>query len=155
MTTYNTYRHLLRAWQLIGWEVPRLCRGHLLTAATAPALALAEAQEAPGVMQYPEREMTLFAILTGMNMKEWRRGELGSAGRKSRHRLKPIGRALHMPWLSWHAIRRAHTTLAYEIGMPYLDRVAANPLKSNRAGSEPAEGSARYDVVAIRAVLTP
>jgi hypothetical protein len=90
-------------------------------------------------MQYPEREMTLFAILTSMNMKAWRRGKLGSAGPKSRHRLKPIGPVLHMPWLSGYAISRAHTALAHQIGMPYLDRVAANPLKSNRAGPEPAK----------------
>jgi integrase len=171
----------------------------------ARALTLAEAQEVLGVMRYPEREMTLIAILTGMNMaeicgiqwrrvnltetwsnadgepipprsiavrKEWYRGELANVGQKSRHknrpipqpllpmlvglsqrakftgpddfvfvsqagtpinennvaarRLKPIGRALHMPWLSWHVIRRAHTTLAYEIGMQHLDRMAAS-----------------------------
>ena len=40
-------------------------------------------------------------------------------------RLKPIGRDLQMPWLSWHVFRRTHTTLAYEIGTQFLgNRVA-------------------------------
>jgi integrase len=41
-------------------------------------------------------------------------------------RLKPIGKNLQMPWLSWHVFRRTRTTLARELGMQLLgDRVAA------------------------------
>lgn len=39
-------------------------------------------------------------------------------------RLKPIGRALKMPWLSWHVFRRAHKTLLSELGVQLQDRVA-------------------------------
>jgi hypothetical protein len=38
--------------------------------------------------------------------------------------LKPIGKELQMPWLSWQVIRRTHTTLAHELGMQFLDRMA-------------------------------
>ena len=38
-------------------------------------------------------------------------------------RLKPIGKKLQMPWLSWNVFRRTHTTLTYELGMQFLDRV--------------------------------
>jgi integrase len=39
-------------------------------------------------------------------------------------KLKPIGRALGMPWLSWHVFRRTHTTLANQLGMQFGDRMA-------------------------------
>jgi integrase len=39
-------------------------------------------------------------------------------------RLKPIGAAVSMPWLSWHVFRRTHTTLAKELGMQFQDRMA-------------------------------
>ena len=29
-----------------------------------------------------------------------------------------------MPWLSWHCLRRTHTTLANELGMAFTDRMA-------------------------------
>jgi integrase len=32
-------------------------------------------------------------------------------------RLKPIGKDLQMPWLSWQVFRRTHKTLPYELGM--------------------------------------
>jgi hypothetical protein len=38
-------------------------------------------------------------------------------------RLKPIGKDLQMPWLSWHVFRRTHTTLAHELGMQSLERM--------------------------------
>jgi integrase len=163
------------------------------------ALTLAQANELLGVMQYPEKEMTILAILTSMNIaeicglqwkhvnlteswshtdgkpippktiavrKEWYRGELSRVQQKSRNRdlsipepllsilsglsrrprftgpedfvlvsnagtpvnekniaarrLKSIGKDLQMPWLSWHALRRTHATLAYELGMQFM-----------------------------------
>ena len=170
----------------------------------AHALTLAQTNEVLGVMRYPEKEMTLIAILTSMNMaeicglqwkcmnlteawsnafgepippktiavrKQWFGGELRSVEKKSRQRnlpipepllpillgmsrraeftgpddfvlvsragtpvnesniaarrLKPIGKDLQMPWLSWHVLRRTHTTLAYELGNTYLASRAA------------------------------
>ena len=170
----------------------------------AHALTLAQTNEVLGVMRYPEKEMTLIAILTSMNMaeicglqwkcmnlteawsnafgepippktiavrKQWLGGELRSVEKKSRQRnlpipepllpillgmshraeftgpddfvlvsragtpvnesniaarrLKPIGKDLQMPWLSWHVLRRTHTTLAYELGNTYLASRAA------------------------------
>jgi integrase len=42
-------------------------------------------------------------------------------------RLKPIGKQLQMPWLSWQVFRRTHTTLAHQLGMQLLgDRVTAD-----------------------------
>lgn len=41
-------------------------------------------------------------------------------------KLKPAGRKLGMPWLSWHCFRRTHTTLADQIGMTAGDRMAMN-----------------------------
>ena len=37
--------------------------------------------------------------------------------RISKRRLKPIGKVLQMPWLSWQVFRRTHKTLPYELGM--------------------------------------
>jgi len=42
----------------------------------------------------------------------------------ARRHLKPVGRSLGMPWLSWHCFRRTHTTLANELGMVFTDRMA-------------------------------
>jgi integrase len=42
----------------------------------------------------------------------------------ARRHLKPVGRSLGMPWLSWHCFRRTHTTLAHELGMVFTDRMA-------------------------------
>ena len=38
--------------------------------------------------------------------------------------LKPIGRAMQMPWLSWRVFSRTHTALAYEFGTRSLDFLA-------------------------------
>jgi integrase len=38
--------------------------------------------------------------------------------------LKPIGRAMQMPWLSWRVFSRTHTALAYQFGTQSLDLVA-------------------------------
>jgi integrase len=38
----------------------------------------------------------------------------------ARGRLKPIGKHLQIPWLSWRAFRRTHMTLGYELGMQSL-----------------------------------
>ncbi len=42
----------------------------------------------------------------------------------ARRHLKPVGKSLGMPWLSWHCFRRTHTTLANELGMAFTDRMA-------------------------------
>lgn len=36
-------------------------------------------------------------------------------------RLKPIGKKMQMPWLSWRVFSRTHSTLAYELGTRSLD----------------------------------
>jgi integrase len=38
--------------------------------------------------------------------------------------LKPIGKRMKMPWLSWRVLSRTHTTLAYQLGIRSLDRMA-------------------------------
>jgi integrase len=174
-----------------------------MTRKEAHTLTLAQAKQVLGVMQYPEREMTLITILTSMNVAEicglqwkrvnltdewvnvegetlpprtisvraqWYRHQLSSVKQKSRRRdllipepllpilqglkqreeytspddfvlvsrngtplnennlvarrLKPIGRELEMPWLSWQVLHRTHTALAFELGMQLLDRMA-------------------------------
>ncbi|MBK5294820.1 MAG: tyrosine-type recombinase/integrase [Acidobacteriia bacterium] len=40
----------------------------------------------------------------------------------TRH-LKPAGRALKMPWLSWHVFRRTHATLTKILGLSDTDRM--------------------------------
>lgn len=42
----------------------------------------------------------------------------------ARRHLKPVGKRLAMPWLSWHCFRRTHTTLVNELGMAFTDRMA-------------------------------
>jgi len=42
----------------------------------------------------------------------------------AKRKLKPAGVKLGMPWLSWHAFRRTHTTLADQLEMTAGDRVA-------------------------------
>jgi integrase len=41
-----------------------------------------------------------------------------------RRRLKPIGKALGMPWLGWHSFRRTFATLADQVGMSTGERQA-------------------------------
>jgi integrase len=38
--------------------------------------------------------------------------------------LKPAGKKLEIPWLSWHVFRHTHATLGEEIGMALSDRQA-------------------------------
>jgi integrase len=42
----------------------------------------------------------------------------------AKRRLKPIGKRMKMPWLSWRVLSRTHKTLAYQLGMQSLDRMA-------------------------------
>jgi len=174
-----------------------------MTRKEAHALTLAQAEEVLGAMRYPEKEMTLMAILTNLNVaeicglqwksvnltevwskadgeplpprsiairKQWSRGKLNNVEVKRRHRdvsipgpllpilrglsqrtrftgaddfvfvsrngtpikesniatrrLKPIGKALRMPWLSWQVLRRTRTALAYEHGRQLLHDIA-------------------------------
>ncbi len=164
----------------------------------AHALTPVQAKEVLAKMQYPEREMTLIAVLTGMNMaeisglqwkhvnlagdrskadgepipprtiavrKQWYRGAFGYVNRQSRsrnlpipdsllpvllrlslradftgpddfvlvsrtgapvdakeiatRRLRPIGRDLQMPWLSWQVFYRTRKSLLYELGIQF------------------------------------
>ena len=161
-----------------------------------------QAQEVLSSMRYPEKEMTLLAVLTGMNVAEicglqWKclnltsaerqtqegpipprtiavrkhlyRGELANVAKNrmrnlripkplvsilthlshrskyvaaddfvlvSRNgsainqtnivvrRLRPIGKDLQMPWLTWQVFRRAHSTLASETGRRFQEMIA-------------------------------
>jgi integrase len=54
-------------------------------------------------------------------------------------RLKPIGRKLGIPWLSWHVLRRAHTGFLVEFRSQFNQHVAnlgSGPSRAS-AGSEP------------------
>ncbi len=42
----------------------------------------------------------------------------------TRRYLKPVGKKLGMPWLSWHVFRHTHATLREQIGMALSDRQA-------------------------------
>jgi len=42
----------------------------------------------------------------------------------AKRRLKPIGRRMEMPWLSWRVLSRTHTSLAHQLGMRSLERMA-------------------------------
>jgi integrase len=165
-----------------------------MTRKEAHALTLAQVKRLLEVMQYPEKEMALLAILTSMNIAEicglqwkyvnltetwlsidgepippktiavrrqWYRGELLEPNWRSRNRnlsisdllfpmllglsqrakytgpddfvlaslagtpinehyisarrLKPIGKALQMPWLSWRVFRRTRASLLNEL----------------------------------------
>jgi hypothetical protein len=79
-------------------------------------------------LQIPE---PLLPILLGLSQREKFTGPddfvLGSRTGTPVHednirirRLKPIGKALQMPWLSWRVIQRTQTTLAQELGMQVL-----------------------------------
>jgi integrase len=181
-----------------------------MTRKEAHSLTLAQAKQVLGVMQYPEKEMTLITILTSMNVAEicglqwkrvnlsdewsmadsepipprtlavrhqWYRNRLSPIKQKSRkrnlpipepllpillalshrdeytgpddfvlvsrngtplnennlvtRRLKPIGREMEMPWLSWQVLRRTHTALAFELGMQLIDRMAMKRATAN------------------------
>ena len=174
-----------------------------MTRKEAHVLTLAQAKELLSAMHYPEKEVALTAILTGMTVaeicglqwkrvnltaeradangekippgsiavrNEWYRGELASvkkgrnrnlpipdpllpvllglsrptgfvgpddfvlvsragtpvnAGNLATRQLKAIGRRQEMPWLSWQVLRRTHRTLAYELGIQLLERMAS------------------------------
>jgi integrase len=57
----------------------------------------------------------VFASKTGRPMDEHN---------TAKRTLKKIGAKLGMPWLSWHAFRRTHTTLADQLEMTAGDRMA-------------------------------
>jgi integrase len=171
-----------------------------MTRKEAHELTLAQARSVLALMQYPEKEMALIAILTSMNVSEicglqwkhvnltktwsntdgapippgtiavrmqWNHGRLGTVNGKTRNRnlripeallpillelshrkkftgpenfvlvsrngrpinaqniaarrLKPIGKSLQMPWLSWQVFRRTHMTLPDQVGMQLQD----------------------------------
>jgi integrase len=177
-------------------KLPRVSRPQVSPLATADIIRLL------GSMRYPEKEMTLFAVLTGMTVaeicglkwkrvnltdtevstsdgdvippktllvrEEWMRGQLSSVSKRrvgavrisrpllpillrlSRNpkftgpndfvltsrggspvnqtnvltrRLKPIGREMNIPGLSWHMVRRIHKELVTEFGSQFQDQV--------------------------------
>lgn len=53
-----------------------------------------------------------------------RKGTPVDAHNLANRKLKTIGKKLDMPWLSWHVLRRTHTTILDEMGMELSDRVA-------------------------------
>jgi integrase len=38
--------------------------------------------------------------------------------------LKPAGKELGIPWVSWHVFRHSHATFIEDVGMPFSDRQA-------------------------------
>jgi integrase len=197
------FSHARKKQWFLGDNPARLVALPGMTRKEGPALTLAQAKEVLGVMRHPEKEMTLIAIFTNMNMaeicglqwkhvnlteswfnagdapvpprtiavrKQWFLGELGSVrgGRNidvpipepllpillglsrrpkctgpddfvlvsragtpvnancvAARRLKPIGKELKIPNLSWNVFRRTRSALAHELGMQAIgDRVA-------------------------------
>ena len=51
-------------------------------------------------------------------------GKPHSLSNLAARQLKPTGRKLGMPWLSWHVFRRTHATLSEIEGIPLSDRIA-------------------------------
>jgi integrase len=177
-------------------KLPKVSRPNVSPLATADLIRLL------GLMRYPEKEMTLFAVLTGMTVaeicglrwkrvnltdtevsdsdgdvippktllvrEEWMRGQLSTVSKRrvgavhipkpllpillrlSRNpkftgpndfvltsrsgspvnqtnlltrRLKPIGRELNIPGLSWHMVRRIHKELVTEFGAQFRDQM--------------------------------
>ena len=56
-----------------------------------------------------------------------RAGTPVNQSRIAERRLKPIGKELQMPWLSWHVFHRSHRNLASELGVPLLEQ--ATPIE--------------------------
>lgn len=177
-------------------KLPKVSRPQVSPLSTADVIRLV------GSMRYPEKEMTLFAVLTGMTVAEicglqwkcvnltdkeisnpdgdtippktllvraeWTRGQLSSVSKRrigalrvprpllpillrlSRNRkftgpndfvltsrtgspvnqtnvltrrLKPLGREMNIPGLSWHMVRRIHKELATEFGAQFQDQM--------------------------------
>jgi len=48
----------------------------------------------------------------------------------AKRRLKPLGRRMQMPWLSWRVFSRTHTKLAHQLGMQSLDSMAMPSLSA-------------------------
>jgi site-specific recombinase XerC len=201
-------------------------------------LTLTQTKQLLGVMRYPEREIALIAIFTGLNMleilglqwkhvnltesplnidgniirprtiavkKQWNHGELdnvrgsrmrnveisepllslfrdhnqrqvyvepndfvlvsrtGTAlcpGNILKDRLKPLGRELGMPWLSWHMFSKAHKALLSELKMELIyhpklsrqDAKAAHAYLYELPDSTPAKHSSRWDRLSDRAL---
>jgi integrase len=169
----------------------------------APTLTRGEIVRLISAMDYPEKEMTLIAIITGMTIaeicglrwkrvnlsddatlpsdnevippssimvrEEWARGQLIDVTRKRmlnckipgpllpvlrrlarrgeftepddfvlvsrtgspinpsnvlKRRLKPIGKEMEIPWLSWQHLRRIHRSLLAEFGVTFQDQMA-------------------------------
>lgn len=65
--------------------------------------------------QFAGPDDPVFASRTGRPMDEHN---------TAKRTLKPIGKELGMPWLSWHAFRRTHATLSDQVEMSGGDRVA-------------------------------
>ena len=182
----------------------------------ATNLTISQTRAILEIMQYPDKEIALFAITTGMNLAEicelrwkyvnlsdsarhidgdviparsiavrtsWNRAGLGDVKRGWRNRiievqeplfshlrdlsrreaeinknevvlvsetgdpipptsihmarLKPIGRKLGLPWLSWQVLRRAHTSLLGEFRTDLADQILSN--RKQQSDSNPSE----------------
>jgi integrase len=192
------FEHAKRRQWFSGQNPAGLVKLPSTTRKEAHELTVAQTKEVLGRMQYPEKEMTLIALLTGMNLaeicglqwkyvnltedwaeadgepiaprtvvvrKQYYRGELGGLSKQSRsrdlpipdsllsmllslrrlanfagaddfvvasrtgspvdakeiatHRLKSIGRDLHLPWLSWQVVQRTRKGLLHERGTQF------------------------------------
>jgi integrase len=188
------FSHALKTGDFSGDNPAALVMPLIIARRPAHALTLDQWQRVAQLMHYPEREIALFAVLTGMNVAEicglkWKyvnlslfrqmlngdwispktivvrnqsyRGEVTpvmdgrkrmtaipellvsvlvalksrtkfagpndfiltsrkgtpvSQGNVAKRRLKSIGRAVGMPWLSWQVFHRTHVTLSAEFG---------------------------------------
>ena len=192
------FEHAKRGQWFSGENPAGLVKLPRTTHKKAHALTLAQTKEVIERMQYPEKQVALIAVLTGMNVAEicglqWKhvnltqnwakadgepipprtvavrrqcyRGELGGVNKQGRsrnlpipdsllsillslrrradfarpddfviasrtgtpvdakavatRRLKPIGRELNIPWLSWRVFQRTRRRLLYELGIQF------------------------------------
>ena len=74
-------------------------------------------------------------------------------------RLKPVGIAMGMPWLSWHVFRRTHATLTKAVGLSDHDRMrmmghSSIALTDRYTASEAGDQGAALELIAERLMGT-
>ncbi|HUQ94998.1 MAG TPA: tyrosine-type recombinase/integrase [Bryobacteraceae bacterium] len=106
--------HVVQQWRLGEYtSVKEKTRNRPIELPAALVAALLSIKQSRGLFVGPEEPV--FASASGKPVDQH--------NVLNRH-LKPVGRALGMPWLSWHVFRRTTATIADQLGMGTADRKA-------------------------------
>jgi integrase len=107
--------HLLVGQQVYGGKVGPTKTAGRRRQVPVPDAVVAALNEIRRLAQWGGADDYVFCTATG---------KPHSLSNLAARQLKPAGRKLGLPWLSWHVFRRTHATLSEIEGIPLSDRIA-------------------------------